>query len=467
MFNPRFGSSKTHPAVRAMAPLAALAISAGPAGAQDLTWKAPPQNHPIAIVNATIHPVSSAPIENGFIFFDQGRIRRIGTMDDAPVFIGTTEIIDATGLHVYPGLIGPVTDLGLLEMQETRPSTDLNENNDPNGEIYAATAVNPDSWLFPVARSGGVLLAGTLPTGGTIPGHASLLRLDGWTTEEMTVDRDMGLVVNWPNMRPFRSPWINTSDEEQMRRTREAVERIDQVFDQAEAYRAARAADPTHTIDLRYEGIAACLPPVGWGDGGHDRSRQEPVLLSAQDIDQINAAVTWAVGRGLNPIVHGGRDAPLCAALLREHDVPVIIAGTFNFPKRSDSPYDDAYTLPARCEAAGIRWCLATGGESMNERNLGQVAGMAAAFGLDPDAAVRGITLSTAEILGVASDYGSLDDAKSATLIVTTGSPLEIVSNVVMAFIDGRMIDLSNHQTELDRKYRERYRQMGVIDGDR
>lgn len=103
----------------------------------------------------------------------------------------------------------------------------------------------------------------------------------------------------------------------------------------------------------------------------------------------------------------------------------------------------------------------------MNERNLGQVAGMAAAFGLDPDAAVRGITLSTAEILGVASDYGSLDDAKSATLIVTTGSPLEIVSNVVMAFIDGRMIDLSNHQTELDRKYRERYRQMGVIDGDR
>ena len=107
MFNPRFGSSKTHPAVRAMAPLAALAISAGPAGAQDLTWKAPPQNHPIAIVNATIHPVSSAPIENGFIFFDQGRIRRIGTMDDAPVFIGTTEIIDATGLHVYPGLIGP------------------------------------------------------------------------------------------------------------------------------------------------------------------------------------------------------------------------------------------------------------------------------------------------------------------------------------------------------------------------
>lgn len=446
--------------------LLGLALTALPALAQDLTWKAPPQAQPIAIINAVVHPVEGDDIDNGFIFFDAGTIRQIGSMADSPVFIGTTRIIDAAGLHLYPGMIGPVTDMGLLEMQETRPSNDLTENNDPNGEIYAATAINPDSWLFPVARSGGILLAGSWPTGGDIPGHASLLRMDGWTSDDMVVARDMGLIINWPNMRPFRSPFITASDDDQAASTRRAVDRIDAVFAAAEAYRAARAQDPTLPIDLRYQGILPCLPPIAnpSTDSLPDRALQTPVLLRAEDVDQIAAAVTWAVGRHLNPIVVGGRDAPLCAQLLLDHDVPVIIAGTFRFPKRADSPYDDAYTLPARCQAAGLRWCLATGGESMNERNLGLAAGMAVAYGLDQDAAIRGITLSTAQILRVADAYGSLETGKSATLILTNGTPLEATTSVAMAFIDGRQIDLSNKQSELDRKYRERYRQMGILD---
>lgn len=445
---------------------ASALLTLSPALAQDLTWKAPPQSTPIAIINASIHPVSSEPIEQGYIFFDQGVIKQIGPMSDGPVFVGTTQIIDGAGLHIYPGLIGPITDMGLLEMQETRPSNDLSENNDPNGEVYAAVAINPDSWLFPVARSGGIMLAGSWPTGGDIPGHASLLRMDGWTSDEMVVQRDMGLIINWPNMRPFRSPFITTSEEEQAANTRRAVERIDAVFAAAEAYRAVRADNPNFPTDLRYEGIVPCLPAVinPATDPITDRANQTPVLLRAEDLDQITAAVAWAVSRNLNPIIVGGRDAPLCAELLRQHDVPIIINGVFRFPKRSDSPYDDAYSLPARCEAAGLRWCLATGGESMNERNLGHAAGMSVAYGLAQDAALRGITLSTAEILRVADTYGSLDANKSATLIVTTDTPLEITSTVVLAFIEGRQIDLTNKQTELDLKYRERYRQMGLIE---
>ncbi len=458
--------------LRITLPSLALLAVASAALAQDLGWKAPPQANPIALINASIHPVSADPIPSGYIFFDQGVIKQVGPMSDGPVFIGTTQIIDAAGLHIYPGLIGPVTDMGLLEMQATRPSTDLSENNDPNSEIYAATAINPDSWLFPVARSGGILLAGSWPTGGDIPGHASLLRMDGWTSDDMTISRDMGLIINWPNMRPFRSPFITTTEEEQIANTRRAVQRIDAVFAAAESYRAARAQDPTFPTDLRYEGVVGCLPssavanpsPSTDPDVAAARAAQTPVLLRAEDIDQIAAAVTWAVSRNLNPIIVGGRDAPLCAELLRQHDVPIIISGVFRFPKRSDSPYDDAYTLPARCEAAGLRWCLATGGESMNERNLGHAAGMSVAFGLDQDAALRGITLSTAEILRVADTYGSLDSGKSATIIITNGTPLEITTTVVMAFIEGRQIDLTNKQTELDLKYRERYRQMGLID---
>lgn len=447
-----------HTAARPLAALLAAIIPAA-ALAQDLTWKAPPQANPIAIINAAVHPVSGSPIPRGYIFFDQGVIRALGPMADEPVFIGTTQIIDADGLHIYPGLIAPVTDLGLMEIQTTRPSTDLNELNDPNSEAFAASSINPDSWLFPVARSGGILLAGTFPTGGDIPGHAALLRLDGWTWEDMTVRRSMGLIVNWPNMRPFRSAFITTSEEDQAAGTRRALDRIDGYFADAAAYRDARAADPTLPIDLRWEGMIPCLPAPGLA-----RHDQTPVLLRAEDIDQISAAVAWAVGRSLNPIIVGGRDAPLAAEILRAHDVPVIVMGTHRLPKRADAPYDDPFTLPARLQEAGIRWCLATGMESMNERNLGHAAGTAAAFGLSPELALRSITLSSAEILGVADRYGSLETGKSATLLLTTDTPLEMTSTVVMAFIDGRLIDLSNKQTELDRKYRERYRQMGLLE---
>jgi imidazolonepropionase-like amidohydrolase len=84
---------------------------------------------------------------------------------------------------------------------------------------------------------------------------------------------------------------------------------------------------------------------------------------------------------------------------------------------------------------------------------------MAVAYGLDPDEAVRSVTLSAAEALGVADTLGSLEETKAATLIVTDGNPLEVTTRVERAFIDGREIDLSNKQTKLAEKYREKYRQ--------
>ena len=84
---------------------------------------------------------------------------------------------------------------------------------------------------------------------------------------------------------------------------------------------------------------------------------------------------------------------------------------------------------------------------------------MAVAHGLPHQAGLRSITLSAAEILGVADSLGSLETGKAATIIVTDGDILEITTNVKMAFIDGREIDLSNKQTNLEKKYREKYRQ--------
>jgi imidazolonepropionase-like amidohydrolase len=157
-------------------------------------------------------------------------------------------------------------------------------------------------------------------------------------------------------------------------------------------------------------------------------------------------------------VIVGGQDSWLLLDELKAADAAVVVESIHRFPKRSDSDYDECWKLPARLEAAGVRWCLATGEWSSNERNLPYAAGRAVAFGLPRDAAIRAITLYPATILGVGARLGSLEAGKDATLLVTDGDPLEIPTGVVAAFVQGREIDLSNKQLRLYEKYREKYR---------
>ncbi|MCR9077016.1 MAG: amidohydrolase family protein, partial [bacterium] len=138
--------------------------------------------------------------------------------------------------------------------------------------------------------------------------------------------------------------------------------------------------------------------------------------------------------------------------------------GTYGFPKRNDGAYDEPYTLPAKLEAAGVRWSLTMSGRFAHERNLPEAMGISVAHGLDHDAALRGITLSAAEILGLGNELGSIEPGKHATLVVTDGDILDVTSIVEHAWIQGSEIDLTNKQTELRDKYREKYRQLDLIE---
>jgi len=437
--------------IRTFAILLAVAALAVPAAAQDLTHKAPPQRDPIAIINATIHPVSSETIESGWILLEDGRIVDMGK--GVRGFNRRTKTIDGEGLHVWPGLFGANTVTGLVEINSVRATRDFAETGDITPEVRAAVAVNPDSTIIPVTRANGVLTVGVFPMGGAVPGRASVIRMDGWTWEDLAIDDAAGLVVNWPIVKPIDAWWMDKSDEEQMKEAKENLRKIDEIFDAAEAYVAARAADPSVPVDLRFEAMRTVL------------EGEDPVLISAQELEQIESAVSWAAARDLKTVIVGGRDADLCTDLLRRHDVSVIVTGTHKLPRSRDAAYDDPFTAPIRLEEAGVTWCLASGGGpfgTAHERNLPYNAATAVAYGLDHAAAIRSITLGPAKIFGVDDEIGSLEKGKAATLIVTTGDPLEITTHVRHAFIDGREIDLSNKQTELAEKYREKYRQLGV-----
>jgi imidazolonepropionase-like amidohydrolase len=441
--------------------IGAIAALACGVCAQDLTHKAPPQKGAICITNTTIHPISGPAIEGGFIVFADGRITDVGRGSaNAPA--GATRI-DGTGKHVYPGLIGSVTHLGLSELQAVRQSLDFNEAGDFTPEVVAATAVNPDSTLLPVTRSNGILTVCTMPSGGQVAGQASIIQLDGWTNDEMTIEARAGLCVSWPQSRAINAWWMRQSKEEQEREIKRARERLDEVFQTAKSYAAGRAADANAPRDLRWDVVAMTLPPATTDVTNSGATTQMPLFISANDYDQISAAVNFCVERKLKCVIVGGRDAAMCADLLKKHDIPVLLTNVFALPRREDVEYNENYATPAKLHAAGVRFAIATNDDTAHERNLPYHAAMAVAHGLPLDAAEKAVTLAPANILGVGDRLGSLDKGKLATIIVTNGSPLEVTTKIEMAFVSGKQIDLSNKQTKLYEKYRERYKQQGDI----
>ncbi len=186
-----------------------------------------------------------------------------------------------------------------------------------------------------------------------------------------------------------------------------------------------------------------------------------PFFVQANDAEQINAAVAFGKRRGVRMVIVGGREADRCAELLKAEEIPVIILGTHNMPARDDAAYDDAFTLPARLDAAGVKFCIANADDTAHERNTPYSVATAVKHGLDRKRGLESMTIDAARILGIDDAYGSLEQGKSATLIVTTGDPMEVRTRITSAYIDGRLIDLSNKQTELAKKYRERLKQIG------
>ena len=410
------------------------------------TIPAQPQTKAIAIKGATIHPVSGPDIANGTIVFENGKITAIGA--DAAVPPGA-DVIEANGKHVYPGLINANTVLGLVEIGAVRATVDVEEAGAINSNVRAITSVNPDSELIPVARAAGVLTALSVPEGGIISGQSAVLRLEGWTPEEMTVQSPAAMHLRWPNLTIDRRPRARKSVKDQQKEIEKAQKQIRDAFQIARAYWQTRKnPGPDFKDDLRWD----ALMPVFDG--------KLPLFVHASTLAQIQAALAWAKEMQLKIVLVDGDDAWRVAAQLKESDIPVILGPATSLPPRRDDDYDSAWSSAAKLQAAGVRFCIASNGRGAetNERNVGYEAGLAAGYGLPKEEALKAVTLYPAQILGVADRLGSLEQGKAATLIVTNGDPLDFPTQVEIAFIDGRKIDLSNRQTRLRDKYREKYR---------
>ena len=412
-----------------------------------------PQTGPILLSGATIHPQNSPPIEQGRLLFESGRIVAVGKQIEVPP--GTSHI-DVTGKHIYPGMFDAYSQMGLVEIGAVRATNDRSETGKFNPNVRAEVAVNPDSELIPVTRTNGVLLCLTAPQGPLLAGRSAVMQLDGWTWEDMALRRNVAMHLKWPRMTPSTAWWMEDSWKDQITKRDEQLKTLEQFMDDARAYAKGRAGHlgserpGALQEDVRFEAMIPVL------------KRQLPLMIQADELQQIQAAVAFSAREQLKMILLGGYDAPRCSELLVRHRIPVVVGGVYRLPQRRHDDYDAPFTVPLKLQQAGVRYCIAAldrFGPS-NTRNLPYHAAMAVAHGLDRDEAIKALTLYPAQILGVDDRVGSLEPGKDATLIVVDGDPLEATTRVQAAYIQGRAVQLDNRHQRLWRKYQEKYRRL-------
>jgi imidazolonepropionase-like amidohydrolase len=410
----------------------------------------PPQDRPVVLRGATIHTVTQGTITNGVIVFDRGKITAIGGPDvEIP---RAAKVVELSGKHIYPGLVDAYSTVGITEIGAVDVSNDINEIGEFNPNVRAEVAVNAESRHIGTTRSAGVLVTFTTPEGGVISGLSSAMSLEGWTWEEMSMKGAAALNVKWPdpNERPrrgFGGPGGRGAGGPPPKSYAEQVQQIKDWFGEARAYRDAVKSGQDVRTDSRY---AAMIPAL---DGAI------PVVVAAEGAAQINDAITWAKAEGIRMVIRGGRDALFVADRLKAEGVPVILTSTMAAPDREYEGYDGAYATPAKLHAAGVKFAIAGGSGGLYSYRLPWEAGVAVAFGLPEEEALKAVTINAAEFMGVADKVGSLEVGKEATLLITTGTPLDMTSDIVQSYIQGREINMMDIHKLFFQKYMEKIRQ--------
>ncbi len=403
-----------------------------------------------AIRNGHVYPVSGPDIPNGIVVISGGKIAAVGA--NATVPAGAT-VIDATGMNVYPGMMETSNSTGLAEITEGANATvDNVETGRINPNVQAFFGFDPHSAYVGTDRQVGITSVVTAPSGGLFSGQAALMNLAGDTPPQMAVVPRVAMVIQLPGGgRGGRGGGGGFGGAAPAAGGASAtLDSIKQIMRDAEAYANgldAYAKDKTLPRPVR-DVVLASLVPVVRG--------QMPVMIPAETQADIRGAVAFAEEMKVKPIIMGGRDAYRMTDYLKQHNVSVVLTSTMAVPSGADDPYDVNYAAASKLAAAGVHFAIASGEENPDIRQLPFVAGMAAAFGLSKEDALRSVTLWPAQIFGVGDKLGSIEVGKMADIVVTDGDLLEARTNTKFLFIDGRQVPLDNKHTVLYDMFKSR-----------
>jgi imidazolonepropionase-like amidohydrolase len=427
---------------------AAILSVSGPASAQE--------NSTYAITHAKIFTLTGSPIDDGILVIRDGKIAAVGTNVDVPA---GAQVIDGKGLQIYPGLFDPVTQMGLSEISAVSATVDTSEAGLFNPDVVAAEAILPSSEHIPVTRAAGITEVLAVPASGgfdsgrssdILGGQASAIHLAGWTINDMLIKKSVAMVLDWPRIETqtfdFTTFSRKTKPFTEARQERDKqVDELSDWLDNARHYAQAwgHGGPAEYQRDLKLE----ALVPVIRGE--------LPVLVFANRARDIRSAVEFCDKQKLKMILAGGAEAYKVKELLRSKTIPVVLQPTLTEPLDEDDAYDRMLTQPAELAEAHVKFAFASFDNSF-ARRLGQQAANAVAYGLPYEEALKAVTLYPAQIFGLADQIGTLETGKIANVIVTTGDPLELTTDVRYLFIKGQLTSTDNKHKALYEKYLNR-----------
>jgi imidazolonepropionase-like amidohydrolase len=397
----------------------------------------------ILLKNAIAHIGNGEVIENSLISIKDGKIDLVADARLIKVdFTKFDTTIDLYGKHIYPGLIAPNCVLGLQEAEAVRQTSDYAEVGEYNPHIRSLIAYNAESKILETVKTNGVLYTQSTPRYGTISGTSSILATDGWNWEDAVIKADDGIHLNFPQTMQRHGWWAEPKPSDKNNKYTEQVTELSAFFTNAFAYYN------TTTItekNLRFEAMKGIF------DGSKN------LYIHTDYVKDIIGAVNFAKKFNIKKMVLvGGKDCYKITKFLKENNISVMLNRLHDLPELPEAEIDLMYKLPFLLQKDSVLFCLQNQGdmEAMNARNIAFLAGTAAAYGLTKEQALQSITLSSAKILGVDHLIGSLETGKLASLVVSEGDILDMKSNkIIVAFINGRTLNLNNFQNDLNKKY--------------
>jgi imidazolonepropionase-like amidohydrolase len=418
-----------------------LLMIANTAISQEVPTPAPKQSKKICVKGGTLHVGDGRILNDAIVCFDNGVFTEVFSASTIKTDETIGKVIDVNGKHIYPGFIAMNTTLGLTEIESVRATNDMYETGAFNPNARSVIAFNTDSRIIPTVRSNGVLYAQTTPQGGRIAGSSSLVQLDAWNWQDAIVQEDDGIFAKWPEMYIQKGWWAEPGSSEVNEKYEEQCRELKNYLYEAKSYCFSK----NQKKNIRFEAFRKVF------------ERKANLYVDVNFVLEIKQAITLAQELGIDIVIVGGYDSYLIADELAEKKVPVILSPPHSLPNRPDSDIKQPYKTASLLQKAGVLFAISIG-SSWQERNLPFQAGTAVAYGLDKEAALSAISYNPAKIMKVADKVGTIEKGKAASFIIVDGDVLDVKSSsVVMGFIDGRQIDLTNKQTELSDKYLKKY----------
>lgn len=425
-----------------------LTGSLGHLAAQETVLPAPKQTGTTVITNATVHVGNGQVLQNASIEMRDGKITQVGTSITPAA--GAT-IVDAKGKHVYPGLILPISNLGLVEVPSVRATNDVQEIGDVNPNVRALAAYNTDSKVINTLRSNGVLLANIVPEGGLLSGLSSVVQLDAWNWEDAAYKTDAGVHLRLPSLMPRPrfggfGGGRGGGPSQETDPVKEGLEKVDMIksfFEEAKAYNA----EFSHAVtNLKFESVKGLF------------DKKQKLYVHANTVKQMLIALDFVKEFGFDVVIVGGSDSWQITDLLKANNVSVILGQPHSLPTLEDDDVDQPYKTAALLQKAGVVFSITDDDGQTRGRNLPFNAGTAATYGLGKEEALQAITLNAAKVLGISDKTGSIEVGKDANIIISDGDILDMRSSIVTdAFIQGRKIDLTDKQKLLYDRYKKKY----------